>query len=40
MWTGAEIETYERLKKQTQELQQYIPGYVKEIIEAHLKNTP
>jgi hypothetical protein len=40
MWTGAEVETYERLKKQTQELQKHIPGYVKEIIKAHLKNTP
>jgi hypothetical protein len=40
MWTGAEVETYERLKKRTVELQKNIPGYVKEIVEAHLKNAP
>jgi hypothetical protein len=38
MWTGLEVEIYDRLKKQTQELQKNIPGYVKEIVEAHLKN--
>lgn len=40
MWTGAEVETYERLKKRTQELQKHIPSYVKEIVEAHLKSAP
>ncbi len=40
VWTGAEVETYERLKKRTVELQKNIPGYVKEIVEAHLKNAP
>ncbi len=37
MWTGGEIKTYDQLKKRTAELQKNIPGYVKEIIEAHLK---
>lgn len=40
MWTGEEIKTYDQLKKRTAELQKNIPGYVKEIIEAHLKNGP
>lgn len=40
MWTGEEIKTYDQLKKRTAELQKNIPGYVKEIIEAHLKNEP
>ena len=40
MWTGEEIKTYDQLKKRTAELQKNIPGYVKEIIEAHLKNAP
>jgi hypothetical protein len=35
-WTGAEVESYERLKKRTLELQKNIPGYVKEIVEQHL----
>ena len=36
MWTGDEVEVYERLKKKTAELQQEIPGYVKKIIEKNL----
>lgn len=40
MWTGEEIKTYDQLKKRTAELQKNIPGYVKEIIEAHLKGAP
>ena len=40
MWTGEEIKTYDQLKKRTAELQKNIPGYVKEIIEGHLKNAP
>ena len=40
MWTGAEVKAYDQLKKRTAELQKNIPGYVKEIIEAHLKNAP
>ena len=40
MWTGEEIKTYDQLKKRTAELQKNIPGYVKEIIESHLKNAP
>lgn len=38
MWTGKEIKTYDQLKNRTAELQKNIPGYVKEIIEAHLKD--
>jgi hypothetical protein len=38
MWTGAEVESYERLKQRTLRLQKNIPGYVKEIIEQHLKS--
>ena len=30
-------DTYERLKHQTEKLQKNIPGYVKEIVRAHLK---
>lgn len=36
LWTGAEIASYERLKKRTLDLQKNIPGYVKELIEQHL----
>jgi site-specific DNA-adenine methylase len=36
LWTGAEVESYERLKKRTLELQKNIPAYVKEIVEQHL----
>jgi hypothetical protein len=38
IWWGPEIDTYERLKKRTAELQRNIPGYVKELIDAHLKS--
>jgi hypothetical protein len=37
IWTGAEVESYERLKQRTLQLQKNIPGYVKEIIEQHLE---
>lgn len=40
IWTGDEVKTYDRLKKRTEKLQKNIPGYVKEIISAHLKNAP
>jgi predicted DNA-binding protein len=33
----SEVDIYEKLKRQTLELQKNIPGYVKEIIEQHLK---
>ena len=37
LWTGAEVESYDKLKRRTLELQKNIPDYVKEIIEIHLK---
>jgi hypothetical protein len=40
LWTGTEVEAYERLKQRTLRLQKNIPGYVKEIIEQHLKSGP
>lgn len=36
MWTGAEVEVYERLKKKTEELQLEMPAYVKKVIERNL----
>lgn len=36
MWTGPEVELYDRLKKKTEELQQAMPAYVKKIIEKNL----
>ncbi len=36
MWTGAEVEVYDRLKKKTEKLQQEMPAYVKKIIEKNL----
>lgn len=36
LWTGTEIEVYDRLKKKTEELQQEMPAYVKKIIERNL----
>ena len=36
IWTGVEVEVYERLKAKTQELQQEMPAYVKKIIEKNL----
>jgi hypothetical protein len=38
IWSGLEIETYERLKKRTEELQKHIPAYVKELVETHLNS--
>ena len=38
MWMENETEIYEKLKKRTLQLQKNIPGYVKEIIEQHLKS--
>jgi hypothetical protein len=40
MWTGAEVESYERLKRRTLQLQKDVPSFVKEIIERHLKLEP
>jgi DNA adenine methylase len=40
LWTGAEVESYEHLKRRTLQLQKNIPGYVKEIIARHLKSDP
>ncbi len=37
LWTESEVEIYERLKQRTLQLQKNIPGYVKEIVEQHLK---
>ena len=37
MWTESEVEIYEKLKQRTLQLQKNIPGYVKEIVEQHLK---
>jgi hypothetical protein len=37
LWTGAEVESYDKLKRRTLELQKNIPSYVKAIIEMHLK---
>ena len=36
MWSGPEVEVYDRLKKKTEELQQDKPAYVKKIIEKNL----
>lgn len=36
MWTGAEVDVYEKLKKKTESLQQEMPAYVKKIIERNL----
>lgn len=36
MWRGDEVETYERLKQQTTDLQKKIPQFIKEIVEKHL----
>jgi len=38
MWTEREVEVYEKLKKRTLQLQKNIPGYVKEIVEEHLRS--
>lgn len=36
MWSGAEVEVYDRLKRKTEQLQQDMPAYVKKIIEKNL----
>ncbi len=36
MWSGPEVEVYDRLKKKTEELQQDMPAYVKKVIERNL----
>ena len=36
IWTGDEVETYDRLRKKTEELQQEMPAYVKKIIKKNL----
>jgi len=36
MWTGTEVEVYDRLKRKTETLQQEMPAYVKKIIERNL----
>ena len=40
MWTENEVAVYEKLKQRTLQLQKNIPGYVKEIVEEHLKTKP
>ncbi len=37
LWSEGEVKDYERLKQRTEQLQKNIPGYVKEIINAHLQ---
>ena len=37
LWVESEVEIYEKLKQRTLQLQKNIPGYVKEIVEQHLK---
>lgn len=36
MWTGTEVNVYDRLKKKTKKLQQEMPAYVKKIIEKNI----
>lgn len=36
IWSGEEVRDYDRLKRKTEELQQDIPSYVKEIIKKHI----
>jgi hypothetical protein len=40
MWAENEVAVYEKLKQRTLQLQKNIPGYVKEIVEEHLKTKP
>jgi len=40
LWMGPEVEVYEKLRERTLRLQKNIPGYVKEIVEQHLKSEP
>lgn len=36
-WSEAEVDDYERLRRQTERMQKNIPGYVKEIVKAHME---
>jgi hypothetical protein len=36
IWSGAEVEEYDRLKKRTERLRQDVPSYVKEIVKRHI----
>jgi len=38
LWTGSEIEDYEKLKQRTAKLQKNIPSYVKEVVARHLRS--
>jgi hypothetical protein len=38
MWSGAEVRTYDRLRRESKRLQQDMPAYVKRIVEKHLQN--
>ena len=38
IWTEEEVTVYERLKQRTIQLQKNIPGFVKEIVEVHLRS--
>jgi hypothetical protein len=38
LWTGPEVEVYQRLKERTLRLQRNIPSYVKEVVERHLES--
>lgn len=37
LWSESEVEIYEKLKQRTLQLQKNVPGYVKDIVEQHLK---
>lgn len=37
LWSETEVEDYEKLTQETEKLQKNIPGYVKEIVRAHLE---
>ena len=39
VWSENEVSDYERLKRRTEQLQKNIPGYVKEIVNAHLDSS-
>src|SRR5207245_1394089 len=38
IWTEDEVSVYEKLKQRTIQLQKNIPGFVKEIVEEHLRS--
>jgi len=40
LWTGPEVEVYQRLKERRLRLQRNIPSYVKEVVERHLESDP